>query len=600
MSHEYVEPPKLESLPTFMRSTQPQVKFHSAFPPLSTARKAKSVMERAGFDVYKPPEGHPRTNRSSPNLKNAGGRNFTAPHMLAVSKNKSDPQVGSALGKRFFSASNDSSSNTLLIDAKLNRIDAHKEVVHPSTPSSMDSSKSSVNLLPGFNTVKPSNATSTTAGTTPVIPKLPMNSSNSDDIPTVKSIDTASNHSNQQILKVTGSKPMKSYGDVSMLPQNVDQLSSATIFNVKTQKPSIQSPVLPQDAYPTPPLRSVPLSSFEDERSVQNTPSSFGDNEDFHDANSDIDEFDSQREQEVEDSLLQLLSMKRELSPSPITENAVDRNMENTSSIDNQLQIPKISIEDYGNARDSMGSSIYHSPDVKRLSTMHTDDFRIYNTSEDQKRLSSGSSSSNLNNGATNADMSTIQEDTEYEETNMANNTTINDSRSSPYVGMIKMNVEIVAPVTYKPGEGPCRACHLEISNTQKSIWSKDHQLSGQWHRKCFSCTVCRSAFSKGQSCYVFNDLPHCSTHFHEANGSLCSVCKNGIEGSCLENEVNELFHKECLVCGYCGDQVGTDYFVYENKIVCEKDAAHLSQILSETNGFDDKVTRRRTRVMYL
>ncbi|KAG0673871.1 Tlg2-vesicle protein, partial [Pichia californica] len=45
---------ELDSLPDFMKSPTPQVKFHSAFPPLTTKVRVRGVMERAGFDVYKP------------------------------------------------------------------------------------------------------------------------------------------------------------------------------------------------------------------------------------------------------------------------------------------------------------------------------------------------------------------------------------------------------------------------------------------------------------------------------------------------------------------------------------------------------------------
>ncbi len=46
---------ELNSLPDFLKTKSPQVKFHSAFPPFTTKVRVRGVMERAGFDVYKPP-----------------------------------------------------------------------------------------------------------------------------------------------------------------------------------------------------------------------------------------------------------------------------------------------------------------------------------------------------------------------------------------------------------------------------------------------------------------------------------------------------------------------------------------------------------------
>ncbi|OWB82982.1 hypothetical protein B5S33_g1611 [[Candida] boidinii] len=154
--------------------------------------------------------------------------------------------------------------------------------------------------------------------------------------------------------------------------------------------------------------------------------------------------------------------------------------------------------------------------------------------------------------------------------------------------------------VKYDSGTGPCRRCHNEITGKQKSIWSKDFQLSGQWHRKCFLCYTCNTPFRRGESCYVFEDKPYCETHFHELNGTICKICGKGVEGECLENEIGEIFHSSCLTCHYCNNVIKSDYFVYSNHILCENDAIKQSKLLKENGGVDDKVSRRRTKFLYL
>lgn len=122
----------------------------------------------------------------------------------------------------------------------------------------------------------------------------------------------------------------------------------------------------------------------------------------------------------------------------------------------------------------------------------------------------------------------------------------------------------------YASGEGPCRRCGLEI--TGKSIWLKDGQMSGRWHRACFLCYRCNTVFAKGTNCYVIADKPYCHYDFHYLNHSLCKTCNGGIEGQCLENNNGERFHADCLKCLKCGVGINRDYFVLDGKALCEKD----------------------------
>ena len=161
--------------------------------------------------------------------------------------------------------------------------------------------------------------------------------------------------------------------------------------------------------------------------------------------------------------------------------------------------------------------------------------------------------------------------------------------------------------IIYPPGEGPCRKCGLEIFEHEKKIWSKDHQLTGQWHRKCFGCNTCNAKFNKGSSCYVFNNQPYCESHFHELNGSLCQVCHKGVEGECLQNDVSEAFHIDCLKCVICGLNVEGDYFIFRDEVMCETDANELMYQIEQAekdynnkNKDIDKIIKRRTRVLYV
>ncbi|GME82643.1 unnamed protein product [Ambrosiozyma monospora] len=127
-------PVELPTLPGFMKRVNPKnpdVKFFSAFPPLNTIKAPKSVMERAGFDVYKPGphqhhHGHTRhssqgsrkpshgqsngpysagqqPNASAPNLKSPRNVSAPIPHSAKLNKTFSEP---SFQPKRNFSNNN--------------------------------------------------------------------------------------------------------------------------------------------------------------------------------------------------------------------------------------------------------------------------------------------------------------------------------------------------------------------------------------------------------------------------------------------------------------------------------------------------------------
>lgn len=151
----------------------------------------------------------------------------------------------------------------------------------------------------------------------------------------------------------------------------------------------------------------------------------------------------------------------------------------------------------------------------------------------------------------------------------------------------------------HAPGEGPCRGCDKLIDagalGLLKPIFLKLGELSGQWHRGCFSCAYvgCDVMFSKHISCYVLLDNAFCEHHYHTLNGTLCHKCNTGIEGACIENELKHKWHLHCLVCTQCGNSIDRDYYMVNGEIVCEEDARRSA-------SKDDRIEKRRTRLMYV
>ncbi|CAK7913249.1 hypothetical protein CAAN4_F12200 [[Candida] anglica] len=178
----------------------------------------------------------------------------------------------------------------------------------------------------------------------------------------------------------------------------------------------------------------------------------------------------------------------------------------------------------------------------------------------------------------------------------------------------INFPVEIPSqPITteeeiFPPGEGPCRSCHKPIlpnsTGSNRAIFSKTGELSGQWHRACFLCSKegCDVKFQKGIQCYELNDKPYCHGCYHELNGSLCGSCFQGIEGECIENELQQKWHLECLCCHQCQSGITEDYYLVNGKVFCEEDALDRirQQQSSRSTSRADKIEKRRTRLLFL
>lgn len=131
--------------------------------------------------------------------------------------------------------------------------------------------------------------------------------------------------------------------------------------------------------------------------------------------------------------------------------------------------------------------------------------------------------------------------------------------------------------------KGLCRGCSQPILAGQKSISSKDGRLTGRYHKQCFACNTCQSPFETADF-YVHDDHPFCAKHYHALNGSLCNSCGQGIEGQYLaatntKEQGAEKFHPNCLTCSTCRVSLQNDYFEWNGKAYCERDATQAAGV---------------------
>ncbi|KAI5963072.1 uncharacterized protein KGF55_002864 [Candida pseudojiufengensis] len=169
-------------------------------------------------------------------------------------------------------------------------------------------------------------------------------------------------------------------------------------------------------------------------------------------------------------------------------------------------------------------------------------------------------------------------------------------------------NEQELSSKLYEPGTGPCRSCNQQINpqdkGSLKPIFSKTGELSGQWHRSCFHCNYsnCEIIFNKKVQCYVFKNQPYCFKHYHLINLSTCTNCNIGIEGSCIENDLKQKWHINCLNCSICFKNIKNDYYVLNDSIICENDAKFLIQKqIKNHDGLNvaDRIEKRRTRIYH-
>ncbi|KAL2004533.1 hypothetical protein VTN00DRAFT_3418 [Thermoascus crustaceus] len=143
---------------------------------------------------------------------------------------------------------------------------------------------------------------------------------------------------------------------------------------------------------------------------------------------------------------------------------------------------------------------------------------------------------------------------------------------------LTRSDIEPSTPRLAAPPRKHCRGCGEPIVG--KSVSSADGRLTGRYHKACFVCYTCGSPFQTADF-YVWKDRPYCAQHYHELNGSLCAGCQTGIEGQYLETNERagrgaadrQKFHPDCLRCYACRIVLKGDYFEWNGRVYCERDA---------------------------
>ena len=135
--------------------------------------------------------------------------------------------------------------------------------------------------------------------------------------------------------------------------------------------------------------------------------------------------------------------------------------------------------------------------------------------------------------------------------------------------------------------ENVCRGCHNQILPEEKKIYDKNGDLSGKWHKSCFTCTICSTKFSRNTPCYIHNDSPYCETHFFEVTGLICFCCTEKIlDDTCLDVPGLGKAHIGCFTCNGCQMPINDEYFSNDTINLCGDCVKDMGK---------EKMQRRRT-----
>merc|ERR1712107_504011 len=116
-----------------------------------------------------------------------------------------------------------------------------------------------------------------------------------------------------------------------------------------------------------------------------------------------------------------------------------------------------------------------------------------------------------------------------------------------------------------------CKACKLPI-HVKNLVFDGEKN----WHQRCFICRQCNISLVNQKYYEKAGEGLFCENCFLARNLPTCYACKaeiTGEDGVKMESGAGELltWHKRCLICNVCCQQVGLDNVVFKKSLFCKK-----------------------------
>eukprot|EP00475_Leptophrys_vorax_P015425 TRINITY_DN21772_c0_g1_i2.p1 TRINITY_DN21772_c0_g1~~TRINITY_DN21772_c0_g1_i2.p1 ORF type:complete len:651 (-),score=190.63 TRINITY_DN21772_c0_g1_i2:31-1983(-) len=96
----------------------------------------------------------------------------------------------------------------------------------------------------------------------------------------------------------------------------------------------------------------------------------------------------------------------------------------------------------------------------------------------------------------------------------------------------------------------PCMVCSKPLSGIQVKV-----EKLGSIHLGCLKCSTCQKnlAEENPDNPNVHSGKLYCNEHFHAISLAVCAKCKLELASGSLVRAMGKSWHKECFMCGSCG-----------------------------------------------
>jgi len=99
------------------------------------------------------------------------------------------------------------------------------------------------------------------------------------------------------------------------------------------------------------------------------------------------------------------------------------------------------------------------------------------------------------------------------------------------------------------------------------------------YHTQCVRCSICNDVI--GGKIITVDDKFICVKCSKQDTQRMCGICNLPVIGDCMISS-GKYFHKKCMKCSVCGEDLNGTYFTFRNKLICEKDYQTVQKSCSE------------------
>jgi len=122
-----------------------------------------------------------------------------------------------------------------------------------------------------------------------------------------------------------------------------------------------------------------------------------------------------------------------------------------------------------------------------------------------------------------------------------------------------------------------CTSCGKMVDGESVVIKGSEEKV---FHKECVTCTKCSEPIEGKYFVEDGNMICHGCLE-KEYGGRNCDICKEDIVGECLVSK-GKNYHKTCVKCSICEENLTGKFFTLGEKFLCEKDYKETRKMCSD------------------